>query len=66
MRTYPAETGVGRSMPSVDSFRRPPRILLLGYLSRLGEPEPDSRVRHPLNIILDGLRKRQQPTCSDR
>ncbi len=33
-------------------------ILLIGYLSRIDETEPNTRVRHPLNIILDGLRNR--------
>jgi AcrR family transcriptional regulator len=31
-------------------------ILLIGYLSRLDEAESDIRARHPLTIILDGLR----------
>jgi AcrR family transcriptional regulator len=31
-------------------------IILLGYLSRLDESEWDSRARHLLDIILDGLR----------
>ena len=41
-------------------------ILLIGYLSRLNQAELDSRARHPLKIILDGLRKREQPTRPDR
>jgi hypothetical protein len=38
---------------------------LIGYLSRLNDAEPDSRARHPLNIILDGLRSREHATLSD-
>ena len=34
-------------------------ILLIGYLSRVDDAEPDTRARHPLNIILDGLRNRR-------
>lgn len=41
-------------------------ILLIGYLSRVNEAESDTRARHPLNIILDGLRNREQPTLPDR
>jgi AcrR family transcriptional regulator len=41
-------------------------ILLIGYLSRLDEAESDIRARHPLNIILDGLRNREHPTCAAR
>ena len=33
-------------------------ILLIGYLSRVDETEPNTRARHPLTIILDGLRNR--------
>jgi AcrR family transcriptional regulator len=31
-------------------------ILLIGYLSRVDETDSETRVRHPLTIILDGLR----------
>jgi AcrR family transcriptional regulator len=33
-------------------------ILLIGYLSRLDEAEWDTRARHLLDIVLDGLRRR--------
>jgi AcrR family transcriptional regulator len=33
-------------------------ILLIGYLSRLGEAEWDARARHLLDVVLDGLRRR--------
>jgi AcrR family transcriptional regulator len=33
-------------------------ILLIGYLSRLGEAEWDTRARHLLDVVLDGLRRR--------
>ena len=33
-------------------------ILLLGYLSRLDETEWDTRARHLLDLVLDGLRRR--------
>jgi AcrR family transcriptional regulator len=33
-------------------------ILLIGYLSRVDNAEPDARARHPLTIIVDGLRNR--------
>ena len=32
-------------------------IILIGYLSRLGETEADARARHLLTVILDGLRR---------
>ncbi|GAA1253847.1 TetR/AcrR family transcriptional regulator [Pseudonocardia aurantiaca] len=34
-------------------------ILLIGYLSRLGEAEWDARARHLLDVVLDGLRRRR-------
>jgi AcrR family transcriptional regulator len=34
-------------------------ILLIGYLSRLDEAEWDTRARHLLDIVLDGLRRRE-------
>ncbi|TQC42953.1 TetR/AcrR family transcriptional regulator [Rhodococcus sp. WS4] len=34
-------------------------ILLIGYLSRLDENEWDTRARHLLSIVLDGLRRRE-------
>lgn len=34
-------------------------ILLIGYLSRLDEAEWDTRARHLLDLVLDGLRGRQ-------
>jgi AcrR family transcriptional regulator len=34
-------------------------ILLIGYLTRLDEPEWDTRARHLLHVILDGLRSRE-------
>jgi AcrR family transcriptional regulator len=33
-------------------------ILLIGYLSRLGEAEWEARARHLLDVVLDGLRRR--------
>ena len=33
-------------------------ILLISYLSRLDQTEPDARARHLLHIVLDGLRRR--------
>jgi hypothetical protein len=34
-------------------------ILLIGYLSRLDEAEWDTRARHLLDLVLDGLRRRE-------
>lgn len=34
-------------------------ILLLGYLTRLDEEEWDTRARHLLHVVLDGLRSRE-------
>jgi hypothetical protein len=31
-------------------------VILIGYLSRLDAPEFDTRARHLLSIVLDGLR----------
>ncbi|GAA4834969.1 SbtR family transcriptional regulator [Saccharopolyspora rosea] len=33
-------------------------ILLVGYLSRLDDTEWDTRARHLLDLVLDGLRRR--------
>jgi len=32
-------------------------ILLIGYLTRLGQAEWDARARHLLQVVLDGLRR---------
>ena len=34
-------------------------ILLIGYLTRLDEQEWDTRARHLLHVVLDGLRSRE-------
>jgi AcrR family transcriptional regulator len=34
-------------------------ILLIGYLTRLEEAEWDARARHLLDVVLDGLRRRE-------
>jgi hypothetical protein len=34
-------------------------ILLIGYLTRLDEEEWDTRARHLLHVVLDGLRSRE-------
>ncbi|WP_020496008.1 TetR/AcrR family transcriptional regulator [Sciscionella marina] len=34
-------------------------IILIGYLSRLGEDEWDARARHLLDIVLNGVRRRE-------
>ena len=34
-------------------------ILLIGYLTRLEQAEWDTRARHLLHIVLDGLRRRE-------
>jgi hypothetical protein len=36
-------------------------ILLIGYLTRLEQAEWDTRARHLLGVILDGLRRREEP-----
>ncbi|MEV6156581.1 TetR/AcrR family transcriptional regulator [Nonomuraea sp. NPDC052129] len=40
-------------------------ILLMGYLTRLEESEWDSRARHLLHIVLDGVRRRDEPARHD-
>ena len=39
-----------------DGIARPHVILLIGYLTRLDQAEWDTRARHLLEVILDGLR----------
>ena len=38
-------------------------ILLIGYLTRLEQAEWDTRARHLLGVILDGLRRRGEPAA---
>lgn len=51
-----AGKAVGTIRPDVDARDV---ILLIGYLSRLDEAEWDTRARHLLDLVLDGLRGRQ-------
>lgn len=41
-------------------------IVLIGYLSRVDQPEFDSRARHLLTVVLDGLRSRERQAVRAR